>query len=386
MNMKIQVLLCSLLIAGVVAAQENLVPNPDFEDANIRALKKRGMLDETCEEWTSATEAAVDFYSAGVKGDKVGVPLNELGTQTANSGNRYAGFTAYSKDPRKFNRQYLTIKLDEELEENVTYCISINVSLADLSKYAVNGIGVYVSDRKVSEGNTGNMVKTDNVVRHRSNKVMQSMDQWETICGTFVGTGEEQYIVIGNFASDNKLKIEKVKRPKNVTGVQFQAAYYYVDDVEVKAITAPSECACTPADEREPDLIFTKKNVASEEEMSTSDKVKTSTVYFASLKSELTGLAKRDLDALADLLKANPNLRLEVVGHSDDDEMKEGELNPRYATMGKRRADQVVRYLISKGVSEMRIVPRSKENTQPANTRPTPLAKAQNRRVEFVIK
>ena len=199
----------------------------------------------------------------------------------------------------------------------------------------MNGIGVYVSDRKVSQGNTGNMVKTDNVVRHRSNKVMQSMDQWETICGTFVGTGEEQYIVIGNFASDNKLKIEKVKRPKNVTGVQFQAAYYYVDDVEVKAITAPSECACTPADEREPDLIFTKKNVASEEEMSTSDKVKASTVYFASLKSELTGLAKRDLDALADLLKANPSMRLEVVGHSDDDEMKEGELNPRYAAMGK---------------------------------------------------
>ena len=42
MNMKTQVLLCSLLIAGVVAAQENLVPNPDFEDANIRVLKKRG--------------------------------------------------------------------------------------------------------------------------------------------------------------------------------------------------------------------------------------------------------------------------------------------------------------------------------------------------------
>ena len=103
----------------MVAAQENLVPNPDFEDANIRALKKRGMLDDTCEEWTSATEAAVDFYHRQVKGDKVGVPLNELGTQTANSGNRYAGFTAYSKDPRKFNRQYLTIKLDDELEENV---------------------------------------------------------------------------------------------------------------------------------------------------------------------------------------------------------------------------------------------------------------------------
>lgn len=384
--MKYSLLLCSLLMAGTLFSQENLVPNPDFEDANIRSLKKMGMLDECIEDWTSATEATADLYSTGVKGDKAGVPVNYMGTQTANSGDRYAGFTAYAKDAKKFSRQYLTIKLSDELEEDVTYCISINVSLSDLSKYAVNGIGIYVSDRKVKQGNTGKMIKAENVVRHRSNKVMQSMDQWETICGTFVGTGEEEYIVIGCFEADAKLDIQKMKKPKGVTGVQHLAAYYYVDDVSVMAITAPSECACTPADERTPDLIFTKKNIASEDEMTVEQKVTSSTVYFASLKNTLTGLAQADLDKLAAMLKANPNLRLEVVGHSDMDESQEGELNPRYADLGKRRADQVVRYLISKGVSEMRIIPKSKESTQPANPRPTPLAKAQNRRVEFVIK
>ena len=373
-------------MAGTLFSQENLVPNSDFETANIRTLKKMGMMDECIEDWTSATEATCDLFSTGVKGDKAGVPMNMMGTQTANSGDRYAGFTAYAKDAKKFQRQYLTIKLTEELEEDVTYCISINVSLSDLSKYAVNGLGVYVSDRKVKQGNSGKMIKDQNVVRHRSNKVMQSMDQWETICGTFVGTGEEEYIVIGCFEPDAKLDITKVKKPKGVTGVQHMAAYYYVDDVSVVAITAPSECACTPADERVSDIIFTKKNVASEDEMTTEQKVASSTVYFASLKNTLTGLAQADLDKLAALLQANPSLRLEVVGHSDLDEAKEGSLNPRYGDLGKKRADQVVRYLISKGVSATRIVPKSKESTQPANPRPTPLGKAQNRRVEFIIK
>lgn len=376
----------SILISGMAIAQDNLVPNADFEDVVTRTLKKGGMLDELCEEWNSGTQALADIYSTGVKSDKASVPTNIRGTQTPNSGNRYAGFTAYAKDQKKFSRQYLTVKLTEELEENVTYCISFNISLAELSKYAVNGIGAYVADRKVRQGNEGNMIKKTNVVKHKSNKVMKSMDQWETVCGTFVGTGEEQYIVIGNFDSDSKLKIEKVKRPKGITGTQFMAAYYFIDDVEVKAIQAPSECACTPADQAEPDLIFTKKNIASEDEMTTAQKVANSTVYFASLKQTLTGQAQNELKALAEILIANPSMKVEVVGHCDDDEVKEGALNNRYQNLGKKRADQAVRFLIAQGVSEMRVVPKSKENTQPANTRPTPLAKAQNRRVEFVLR
>lgn len=385
--MKYRLLALMLCIGTVATAQESLVENGDFEEAvSTRNLKNRGMIDELCENWKAGTEAMADYYSTGVKGTKAAVPVNDFGSQSAASGNRYAGIVAYSKDTKRYQRQYLVTELEDNLEKDITYCMSFKVSLADLSKYAVSGLGVFVSDKKVFQGNKGNMIKTDNVVRHRSNKVMQSMDQWEVICGTFVATGEEEYIVIGNFESDSKLDIAKVKRPKGMTGTQIQAAYYYIDDVEVRAITAPSECACTPADEQTPDVIFTKKNVANEEELSIKEQIANRTVYFASLKAQVNGQAKLELNKLAELMKSNPEIRLEVVGHIDADENKEAELNPIYANLGKRRADIVVRYLISQGVNEMRLVPKSMGNTQPANERPTPLAKAQNRRVEFVVR
>ena len=40
------------------------------------------------------------------------------------------------------------------------------------------------------------------------------------------------------------------------------------------------------------------------------------------------------------------------MGHCDDDEVSEGKINPRFSEMGRKRAEQVKRYLTSQGVSE----------------------------------
>ena len=40
---------------------------------------------------------------------------------------------------------------------------------------------------------------------------------------------------------------------------------------------------------------------------------------------------------------------LEIMGHCDDDEVSEGKINPRFADMGRKRAEQVKRYLVRKG-------------------------------------
>ncbi|NNE56410.1 MAG: OmpA family protein, partial [Flavobacteriales bacterium] len=291
------------------------------------------------------------------------------------------GFRAYSKD-KKYKRSYLEIEFADELEANQQYCFKFNISLADLSKYAVNDIGVYISDRKVEQPNTGTIAK-DPQVRHKSNKVMMVMDGWETVCGTFVATGQEQYMVIGCFGRDDKLEIEKVKRPSGMVGAQVYHSYYYVDDVEVYPIEAQSQCSCSRADDLEPDLIYSKSMMVGKD-LTPTDIIKSSDVYYAFLKSNLNAIAKRDLNKLAKILIENPSIKLEVVGHCDNDEFDEGKINPRYRDLGRKRADRIVEYLIEQGVSEMRLVPKSVENTQPANTRPTPLSKAQNRRVVFL--
>ena len=66
--------------------------------------------------------------------------------------------------------------------------------------------------------------------------------------------------------------------------------------------------------------------------------------------------------------------------------MSEGKINPRFAEMGLKRAEQVKRYLVSKGVPEGRISAVGMENSDPASTKATDLARAKNRRVTFRLK
>jgi len=377
-----------LLIAGMTFAQDdegtdNLVPNGDFEDTATKTLKSYGMLQPLTEAWFNATQAKCDVFSSGIKSPKVSVPNNDFGIQDAASGDIYAGFRGYTKDKKK-SRSYLEVKFTERLKKDQMYCVQFKVSSGDLSKYAVNNIGAVVSTRKVYQPNTGSLIK-DIDVKDRSNKIINTTDGWETICGTVVGTGQEEYLIIGCFAGDSDLKIEKMKRPRNVTGAQTYEAYYYIDDVSVVAVDAKSQCSCASGVQSKPDLIYGAASVVSPD-MSAADVLAASAVYYPSLKKSVNAAGVSTLNKVVEMMNDNPDWKLEVIGHSDNDEAAEAKINSRYVDFGKKRAEQVKRYLVSKGIAESRLIVLTKENTAPATTRETEVALAQNRRVTFAIR
>ncbi|MEO0405199.1 MAG: OmpA family protein, partial [Bacteroidota bacterium] len=219
----------------------------------------------------------------------------------------------------------------------------------------------------------------------RANKVLKSMDAWETVCATFVADGGEEYLALGCFEADAKLKIEKNKRPRTVTGAQTYEAYYYIDDVSIVPVEAKSQCSCSSATSSQPDLIYGSAVVVTPE-MTDEDILGVSAVYFPSLKKSVNSAGVNTLNKVIEMMKANPDWKLEIIGHSDNDEAAEAKINSRYVDLGKARAEQVKRYLVSKGIAENRLVVLTKENTDPATTRETPVAIAQNRRVTFAIR
>ena len=373
------ILTCTL---GLNAQDDNLVPNGGFEDTNIKKLKSYGQMEEFCMDWFAATDVPADVFGEGAKGDKVGIPENNYGTQDAATGLCYAGFRAYSKDP-KLKRSYLEVKLPNTLEKDVMYCVSFDISLADKSRYAVNEIGVIVSDRKIEQPNDGDMIRNADV-KQKTNKVFQYMEGWEKFCGTFVGTGQEEYILIGGFGGRNNMEIEKVSRPSGMTGAQINHAYYFIDNVSIVAIQAKSQCKCSKADERDMDLVYGSSSVM-DEDMSDAEKIKASVVYYAFLKRTPTGAGKETVNNVIQILKANPGMSINIVGHSDDDERSEGAVNARYARIGKNRADQVRRMLEAAGISSTRINVTDMSNMDPANTRDSEISRAQNRRVTFEL-
>jgi outer membrane protein OmpA-like peptidoglycan-associated protein len=360
----------------------NLVPNSGFEDTNIKKLRSYGQMEEVSKDWFSATEVPADIYGDGAKGDKIAIPTNDYGTQEPAAGLCYAGFRAYSKDPR-MQRSYLEVQLPQMLDRDVMYCVSFDISLADLSRYAVNDIGVVVSDRKIEQPNLGDMILQPDV-KQKTNKVFEYTEGWEKFCGTFVGTGQEEYIVIGCFGSRSDMTIEKVKRPVGLTGPQLSHAYYFIDNVEIIEIQAKSQCVCSAVEERDMDLVYGSSSVQ-DEDMTDAEKINSSAIYYAFLKRTPTGSGKQTVADIATILKANPGMTINIVGHCDDDEASEGKINARYKMIGKNRGDQIRRMLEAEGVPASQFSVSDIGAQDPANSRDTDISRAQNRRVTFEV-
>jgi peptidoglycan-associated lipoprotein len=101
-------------------------------------------------------------------------------------------------------------------------------------------------------------------------------------------------------------------------------------------------------------------------------------VYFDYDKDQIRDDARVVLDSKAAILSANPSVTYVIVGHTDEQGTAEYNL-----ALGQRRAAQVKRYLVSKGVDEGRFSTQSLGDSQPA-ARGTDEASYQlNRRAEF---
>ncbi|MGB1075198.1 MAG: OmpA family protein [Flavobacteriales bacterium] len=392
-TMKQNLKIGALLMMGVMAAWpgeqavsqddgDNLVPNGSFENADLKRLKKPGELELYCEDWFAATAAPLDLYAEGVKSEKVSLPNNERGNIEPAEGMVCAGFNAYTKDPRS-SRTYFEVELNDQLSKNQLYCVSFDISLADMSRYAVNGIGAVLSDRKLTQNNTGLMVRDADVI-HETKKVHSFRDGWETVCGTVIGTGQEEFLIIGNFMGDRDVDDEKMGRPTGASGSQTNDAYYFLDNVKVYPITAKSQCVCSAAAEVKEDLVY-GASFAVDENMKPSDVVSGSSVYYAFLKRSPTAAGTRTVNQLVALMKENPSMRVRVVGHADDDEFNEGKINARYKGLGEKRADYIVRLMTEQGIGADRVEVEARENTDPASTRDTEISRAQNRRVTFEV-
>jgi outer membrane protein OmpA-like peptidoglycan-associated protein/tetratricopeptide (TPR) repeat protein len=87
-----------------------------------------------------------------------------------------------------------------------------------------------------------------------------------------------------------------------------------------------------------------------------------------------------ELDQLSSLLKENPELKIEIRGHTDDVGSNEANL-----ILSENRAKAVYDYLVSKGISTSRLSYKGFGENKPVASNETELGKSQNRRTEFVI-
>jgi outer membrane protein OmpA-like peptidoglycan-associated protein len=102
-------------------------------------------------------------------------------------------------------------------------------------------------------------------------------------------------------------------------------------------------------------------------------------VNFEEAKAILLPESRAVLDAVAQSLVANPEVRVEIAGHTDSRSPAEYNL-----WLSEKRANAVRNYLIAEGVAADRLVARGYGFTRPIATNATAAGRARNRRVELI--
>jgi outer membrane protein OmpA-like peptidoglycan-associated protein len=380
---------------------EKEIVNITFEGASEDLTELNG-IDAAGKGISSPTELKADLFSKSGTGD-IGIPVNIYGSEeptTENGGNVYAGIVAYKPGKLAGERSYITIQLMQgkepvTLKKGLTYCIEYSVSLSESSKFACNNLGAYLSKDAPGNGEAGAIYMAgDHVMKAQLNKVYNGFFGWEKVCNTYTAKGDEKYITIGNFDLNDKTQFQAVKKPKDAEADPLTHAYYYIDNIIVRLVDSPTECACFNAkppkiEDGFSTLVFDKTPEINDK-MNTEKKIAAQTIYFRAGKTSLTENARVNLDFIIAQMNANPAMKLEVEGHNDGLEIKAGAENEDYLDMDRKRVAAAVKYLTNNGIAEERIVKSYKSDTTPSaeisEDDDQEVKDAKNRRVEFRVK
>lgn len=108
--------------------------------------------------------------------------------------------------------------------------------------------------------------------------------------------------------------------------------------------------------------------------------IRLNNIFFDFGNATLRAESYPELDRVVKVLQDNPNLEIEMSGHTDNVGAAEANL-----ILSEQRANTVKKYLVEKNISENRIITKGYGESKPLASNDTEAGRQQNRRVEFTI-
>lgn len=212
-----------LVMISINVNAQNLVPNPSFEDA-ISCFHSI----DSCQSWHNPSAYSPDYLNSCISG-AYSVPLNDYGYQTANTGNAYAGIILEYRGTVGSSREYIQAELTDSLLNGRKYSVSFLVSISDSTSFAVNDIGAFFSEAAISSTVVTYFPVQPQVNNNHLSNPLNQRDIWIPVVDTFIATGGEKFITIGNFKDDANTDTTSISGGSSFLNY----SYYYIDDVSV---------------------------------------------------------------------------------------------------------------------------------------------------------
>lgn len=236
--MKKFTILLLLIFAFGWSYSQNLVLNPSFENINTNCSGFGGAGYTNLVTWDNPdptdTCSTPDWFSTCLSNIfPTAAPNSWLGSQMPHTGNAYGGIILYEALSDSY-REYLEGQLSAPLVAGQTYCVSFFISLADTVPYAVDKIGVYLSNNfvqfPVSHCDVMAPLPVTPQLQWNGAAITDDVN-WLKLQWQYTATGGEQYFVIGNFFNNANTTIVNT----GGGGWMNPYAYYFIDDVSVVA-------------------------------------------------------------------------------------------------------------------------------------------------------
>lgn len=339
---------------NTIIPTKNLVPNGSFE--NYR--KKSGSI-RNAVPWKEI--ASVDFYQNTLTNDTTI-------DKGAADGYCYAGLRF-----QKRYKEYLQVKLVDPLRRGTVYEFSMQVKLAFWSNAVLKSIGVLFT--KAGYTKQADAVKANMIDSLNKKTGVFKAHNWFTIHGFYKADGGEKFITIGNFTP--KIKMDMMRM--NLFKLGFKESYYFIDDIKLIKFKGTEEVVDVEIvgpnlrDNSSDSTLVVKKDVK------VGDKITLNNIFFENGKYYLLPESYQELNKLANYLLKNPNLQIQINGHSDNAGLKFKNLR-----ISELRARAVFDYLIIKGVQN-KLLFKGYGSEMPVASNDTDEGRAKNRRVEFEI-
>lgn len=170
--------------------------------------------------------------------NRCGIPYNLAGGgfQNPHSGDGYA-YIVYFKltpNPAVNWRWYIQQKMVSKLTAGKSYCVTYWASLINYVNYGVDELGAYFDDGSIQSIAWSKEALANPQVKSPSGVFYTDTLNWMKVQGTFIATGSEEYITLGNFRSNAATSYTAID------GASSGISSYFIDDVSVIETNLPA--------------------------------------------------------------------------------------------------------------------------------------------------
>ncbi|MFP4524969.1 MAG: OmpA family protein [Bacteroidales bacterium] len=256
--------------------------------------------------------------------------------------------------------------------QNLGYPINTHKNEAGFMVNSVGTTAYYSSNREDDEGENIYKFELPEKARPVASSYMQGKvydaNTQEPLQARFeLITQEDETIIMESHSSreDGEFLVSIPTNNNYVLNVSKDGYLFYSDNFEMKgehAITEPlsKDIPLKPIKEGE--------------------KIVLRNVFYELDSYELKNESRVELNKLYDLLNNNPEVDIEISGHTDSIGTNEYNI-----TLSENRAKSVYKYLINKGIDENRLNYKGYGETEPVAPNNTPEGRALNRRTEIKV-